>query len=112
MHNINVYKYTTLKSVDIENLCKRAESDLSEYNKVVDGIIENVRENKDYALKEYSLLLDKVELGLETFKVSDEEFSKAFNIIETDFKETLKFCSENVKRFHEKQMPKNTAFRS
>ena len=106
MHNINVYKYTTLKSVDIENLCKRAESDLSEYNKVVDGIIENVRENKDYALKEYSLLLDKVELGLETFKVSDEEFSKAFNIIETDFKETLKFCSENVKRFHEKQMPK------
>ena len=43
MKNINVHKYTALKSEDIENLCKRAESDLSEYNKVVDGIIKNVK---------------------------------------------------------------------
>jgi histidinol dehydrogenase len=106
MKNINVYKYTTLKSEDIENLCKRAESDLSEYNKVVDGIIENVRKNKDKALREYSLSLDKVEQSLNTFKVSDEEFDKASNILEPDFKETLKFCSENVKKFHKKQMPK------
>ena len=106
MKNINVYKYTTLKSEDIENLCKRAESDLSEYNKVVDGIIENVRKNKDKALREYSLSLDKVERSLNTFKVSDEEFDKASNILEPDFKETLKFCSENVKKFHKKQMPK------
>ena len=106
MKNINVYKYTTLKSEDIENLCKRAESDLSEYNKVVDGIIENVRKNKDKALREYSLSLDKVERSLNTFKVSDEEFDKAYNILEPDFKETLKFCSENVKKFHKKQMPK------
>ena len=106
MKNINVHKYITLKSKDIEKLCKRAESDLSEYNNVVDGIIENVRKNKDKALEEYSLSLDNVELGLKTFKVSDNEFSKAFNILDPDFKETLAFCSENVKKFHEKQMPK------
>ena len=106
MKNINVHKYTALKSEDIENLCKRAESDLSEYNDVVDVIIKNVRKNKDKALEEYSLSLDKVELGLKTFKVSDKEFSEAFDFLEPDFKETLKFCSENVKKFHEKQMPK------
>ena len=54
MKNINVHKYTALKSEDIENLCKRAESDLSEYNDVVDFIIKNVRKNKDKALEEYA----------------------------------------------------------
>ena len=56
MKNINVHKYRTLKSKDIEKLCKRAESDLSEYNNVVDGIIENVKKNKDKALEELSLI--------------------------------------------------------
>ena len=69
-------------------------------------IIKNVRKNKDKALEEYSLSLDKVELGLKTFKVSEKEFSEAFKFLEPDFKETLTFCCENVKKFHEKQMPK------
>ena len=47
-----------------------------------------------------------IRINIKTFKVSDKEFSEAFKFLEPDFRETLTFCSENVKKFHEKQMPK------
>ena len=54
MENINIYKYSRLSQSEILNLCKRAESNLSDYFEIVDEIIKNVEENKENALVEYS----------------------------------------------------------
>jgi len=106
MENISIYKYSRLTQSEILNLCKRAESNLSDYFKTVDAIIKNVEENKDKALFEYSIKLDNVKSGLHEFQVSDEEFSRAHDLIDEGMKEALIFCSTNVKKFHEAQMPK------
>ena len=53
MENINIYKYSGLSQSEILNLCKRAESNLSDYFEIVDKIIKNVEENKENALLEY-----------------------------------------------------------
>ena len=50
MENINIYKYSGLSQSEILNLCKRAESNLSDYFEIVDEIIKNVEENKENAL--------------------------------------------------------------
>ena len=42
MENINIYKYSRLSQSEILNLCKRAESNLFDYFKIVDEIIKNV----------------------------------------------------------------------
>ena len=39
MENINIYKYNKLSQSKILNLCKRAESNLSDYFEIVDKII-------------------------------------------------------------------------
>ena len=75
MNNINIYKYSNLSKVEINNLCKRAESDLSEYYEIVENIIDNVKINKNDALVEYSLSLDKVDKPIENFKVTESEIS-------------------------------------
>ena len=106
MEKINIYKYSRLSQSEILNLCKRAESNLSDYFEIVDEIIKNVEENKENALVEYSKKLDKVKSGLQEFKVSEEEFSRAHDLIDEGMKEALIFCSANVKKFHEAQMPK------
>ena len=96
MENINIYKYSRLSQSEILNLCKRAESNLSDYFEIVDEIIKNVEENKENALVEYSKKLDKVKSGLREFKVSEEEFSRAYDLIDEGMKEALIFCSANV----------------
>ena len=67
MENINIYKYSRLSQSEILNLCKRAESNLSDYYEIVDQIIKNVEENKENALVEYSKKLDNVKSGLQEF---------------------------------------------
>ena len=46
MNNINIYRYSNLSKYEVNNLCKRAESDLSEYYEIVENIINNVKINK------------------------------------------------------------------
>ena len=46
MENISIYKYNELSETERLNLCKRAESNLSDYFEIVDEIIKNVEENK------------------------------------------------------------------
>ena len=106
MNNINIYEYSNLSKDEVNNLCRRAESDLSAYYQVVENIIENVKTNKNKALKEYSMTLDKVDKALEDFKVTGTEISLAHEQIDQEMKNTLEFCSSNVKKFHTKQMPK------
>ena len=51
MHNINLFEFNKLKDTEINDLCRRTESDLSDYYPKVDNIIQNVKQNGDVALK-------------------------------------------------------------
>ncbi len=70
--------------------------------KTVNEIIENVRENGDEALKDYANKFDKV--SLENFQVSQDEFAETKNI-DIKVKEAIKVAYENIKAFHELQLP-------
>ncbi len=69
---------------------------------IVADIIKNVRENGDKALFDYTEKFDKANLS--SLVVTKEEIDEALNVIEPKFLEILKTASENIHKFHEKQV--------
>ncbi|AEY64696.1 histidinol dehydrogenase [Clostridium sp. BNL1100] len=69
---------------------------------IVAEIIDNVKENGDIALKEYTKKFDKAEI--ETIKVSEEEITSAYKKVDPQLLETIKKSRQNIWSFHEKQL--------
>ena len=77
-------------------------SDSANVEKIVADIIENVKANKDKALKEYTLKFDKANLN--DLAVSEEEINEAFESIEPEFIRVLQEAAENIRAFHSRQL--------
>ena len=84
-----------------ENIFDRAEEKF-DVEKIVTDIIEKVKMDGDKALYEYALKFDKA--NLQSLEVSKEEFDSALNEVEPKFIEILKKASENIKKFHSRQV--------
>nr|WP_300091251.1 histidinol dehydrogenase [Sedimentibacter sp.] len=85
----------------IENLQKRNAQDYNNVYETVDRILENVRINKDDALKKYTQEFDGV--NIESLEVSPEEIEEAFSTIDPNLLETIKKAKENIQTYHMKQ---------
>ena len=68
---------------------------------VVSEILNNVKVNKDSALKFYCEKFDKVILN--DIEVSKEEIDEAYNLIDKKLLETIVKAEKNIRFFHEKQ---------
>ena len=75
----------------------------------VDEILEDVRINKDEALKKYTMEFDKV--NIDNFEVSQNEISDAYKTIDKDLLETLKAAKNNIQTYHAKQIRKSYQFK-
>lgn len=91
----------------IEDLQQRNAQDYDNVYETVDRILDDVRKNKDDALKRYTLEFD--EADLEHIEVSSEEIEEAFKTIDRDLFETIKKAKENIETYHMKQ--KRTGYR-
>jgi histidinol dehydrogenase len=85
----------------IEDLQKRNAQDYNDVYETVDKILEDVRINKDDAIKKYTLEFDKV--NIENLEVTREEIEEAFKTIDPELLETIKKAKENIKIYHMKQ---------
>lgn len=95
---IKIYKYGEISENEIFARCE-AKMNVEE---IVAGIIKNVAENGDRAVKEYCLKFDKADL--DTLLVSEEEITEAVNSVEPEFLRILKDAASNIRAFHEKQV--------
>ncbi len=87
-----------------ENIKKRLldrSKDEENVEEKVKAIIEDVKQNKDEALKKYSALFDKVTLS--SFAVTKEEMEEALQSTDEAFIETLERCAANIEEFHTAQ---------
>ncbi len=69
---------------------------------IVAEIIDNVKQNGDSALKEYTKKFDKAQI--ETIKVSEEDITAAYKEVAPELLETIKKSKQNIWSFHEKQL--------
>jgi len=88
---------------------RRSSQDYSMVYEAVDSILEDVKKNKDTALKKYTMEFDKVKL--DNLEVTKEEIEGAFNAIDADIFETIKKAKQNIETFHLKQKRRGYQFK-
>ena len=69
----------------------------------VKAILQDVKQDKDHAVRDFTKRFDQVDLV--QFKVSKEDIEAAYNRIDPLVIEDMKLAYENIRRYHEKQLP-------
>ena len=87
----------------LENLLKRSTTNYGEYEKTVDSIIQNVKQNKEEAIFDYNLKFDKCTITKENFQVTQEEIEDAYKVLDKQFIEVMRRSAANIRTYHEKQ---------
>lgn len=90
---------------DFTIFTREDEAKNEEIEKIVEGILENVKKNGDSALYEYCEKFDKCKLS--SLQVSEEEIEEAFRETDDYFIETLRQAKENIAAFHSRQVRNN-----
>ena len=85
------------------NLLNRNPGSYTEYENTVNEIINDIRNNGDKALFEYTAKFDKCTLDASCIKITDDEIKEAYAALDPEFIEVMKKSAENIKVFHEKQ---------
>lgn len=88
----------------LSSLIKRSPNHYSEYETVVEEIIEQVRLKKDEALFEYTLGFDKFALNADNIRVTREEIQDAYKHLDGELVRVIRQSAENIRSFHKKQL--------
>lgn len=89
------------KKSEWAGMLERPHIDVSALRETVLGVLNDVREGGDEAVKKYEKKFDKVEL--ESLAVSEEEMAEAEALVSGELKNALNAACENIKRFHASQ---------
>ena len=100
---IKTIKYS--ENLNLEKELARSQFSYDDVNETVENILKDVKKRGDKALFEYTKKFDKV--NLKTLEVSEEEIQKAFDTIDKELLEVIKYSHDNIKLFHEKQVRNN-----
>ncbi|MDX8461922.1 histidinol dehydrogenase [Mesorhizobium humile] len=105
MSDVSFHDLSSATPEQRANLLKRAEADLSVFVEKVRPIIEAVRTEGDAALLRFARDLDKADVAAGGLKVSEAEFDAAFDKVDKDVVDSIRFGIENIRHFHEEQRP-------
>ena len=88
----------------LDDLLKRSPNNYSEYEGVVNGILEDVRKDGDRALFDYTLKFDGYALDADNIKVTREEIDAAYSLLDDGLTDVIRRSADNIRAFHEKQL--------
>ena len=100
--NINLYRWADTDAATKDRIMRRAQADIDAVCKIVQPIIDDVRDNGDDALRRYAQKFENA--TVESIKATAEEFEAAENSLDNDLKDAIKACVSNVEKFHVEQM--------
>jgi histidinol dehydrogenase len=86
------------------NLLNRNPGSYGEYEKTVNDIIDDIRNNGDKALFSYTSKFDKCDLDSSTVRITDDEIKEAYEALSPEFVEVIVKSASNIKDFHRKQL--------
>ena len=82
-------------------MIERPHKEANELSSIVGGVLADIRQRGDEAVKEYERKFDKVNLS--TLQVTDEEIREAETLVSAELKAALQMAHQNIKTFHEAQ---------
>ncbi|QDL93871.1 histidinol dehydrogenase (plasmid) [Paroceanicella profunda] len=105
MTDVSFHRLSEIDDAGRRALMGRAESDLTPFIDKVRPIIEAVRTQGDIALARYARELDRAPVEANAIAATKADFDAAFAALDPKMIELLEFACDNVRRFHEAQMP-------
>ncbi len=96
---MRVYRYPN--EAEWAELLRRPTKDATELNNVVAGVLREIRQRGDEAVREYELKFDKAQLT--DLAVSDEEMQEAETLVSDELKAALQLAHQNIYTFHAAQ---------
>ncbi|MDX2049325.1 MAG: histidinol dehydrogenase [Chitinophagaceae bacterium] len=97
---MQLYKYP--QQAEWGKILMRPSLDSYLLEKSVRKILNDVKKNKDKAVKKYSKKFDGV--SVRKLLVTDKEFQEAEALLGNELKQAIKQAAANIRRFHEKQL--------
>ncbi len=93
---------------EFEELLQRGKMDIAHVSSIVGNIIDEIKEQKNAALKEHIAKFDNwTPKSDEDLKISTESMQKAYEVLEPKLKSALHMAYDRIKTYHEKQKPKS-----
>ncbi len=102
---VALHELSQLSPAERTELLTRSEADLGPFIEKVRPIIEAVRTEGDAAIARFARDFDKAPVDAEHLMATEAEFDQAFAELEPEMIETLRYSADNIRRFHEAQMP-------
>lgn len=87
----------------LEQLLKRSPDNYQGFEEKVDAIIQNVKQNGDQAVFDYTKQFDGVEITAETVLVTSQEIEEAYEQVDQKLLEVIRKALVNIRSYHEKQ---------
>ena len=84
-----------------EEIVRRPHLDLSQLNATVNGVLSDIKENGDKAVRKYEEKFDHVSLS--KLEVTAEEKEKAMSLISKELYDSLVIAHNKIAKFHESQ---------
>jgi len=104
---LSFHNLSALSAEQRARLLTRPESDLGPYLERVKPILDAVREEGDPALARFAHAFDEAPVTVDAIAATPDDFARAEEAVGQDMIDVLTFCSDNVRRFHERQMPES-----
>ena len=88
----------------LQNLLKRSPNNYGEFEGRVNAIIEEVRNNRDLAVFNYTKQFDGADINAGNILVTEEEIAEAYEQVDTTLLAVIRKSLVNIKKYHEKQV--------
>lgn len=102
---VSFHELSTIDEAQRQSLLTRPENDLDFFLEKIQPIIEDVRLNGDEALVKYAAKFDKSHFSIDEVGATKTEIDNAFNQVGHKMVETLEYAADNIRRYHQEQMP-------
>jgi len=100
-----IHDLSSLSESERDLLLRRTEDDLSFFLEKVDPIINAVQHEGDDALARFAREYDKADVSVDSLAATEKDFALAFDALDPEFIEVLEYAADNIKRYHQAQMP-------
>lgn len=107
---IQFWELEKLTTEQLAVIMRRAEKDISDLYPLAQEVINRVRAEGDAAVVEYARKFDAADFDASMLRASQADFDRAYEQLEPEVIDAIKQAHENIRRFHEEQMPEQMWF--
>ena len=83
-------------------ITRRPQINNADLQNIVSGVLLDVKQNGDEAIKKYSLYFDESELN--DLKIGQNEIEEALLLVKDELKDAIQLAKENIEKFHQSQI--------